>query len=371
MSDEKQQALDTLARLGEQPAVAYWESGVASAILAILKEVGLEPQVDQFGNIIAHIPGLHSNTVPLALVAHMDHPGFEVVAVQDFNLIGKALGGVPAASFEPEVPLRVILSNGLRLPAVTAGRWGDDRAQQVLIRLEEPFDVELPRPVVFELTDFEVDGEFIRMRAADDLAGCGSILATLTALSSRTPPGDVYGVFTRAEEVGLIGARLLAESGRLPRDTLIVSVESSRVLPGAEQGRGPVIRVGDAGMTFSAEAEAVLVRARESLQAGNRGFRVQRQLMSGGVCEASAFARYGYRTTGLAFPLGNYHNGSPEGEVGAEYINIDDFLGGIQLMTEAAYRVEERENTAFAQRLGEVPEDLRQRLIATKSAVDT
>ena len=41
--------------------------------------------------------------------------------------------------------------------------------------------------------------------------------------------------------------------------------------------------------------------------------------MSGGVCEATAFAVFGYRTTGIAFPLGNYHNGirglrDPEGE---------------------------------------------------------
>ena len=370
MAHGNQQALDILARLGEQPAVAYWERGVASVILAILKEVGQEAQVDPFGNIIARIPGREPTEVPLALVAHMDHPGFEAVSVQDLHLIADALGGVPAASFEPGVPLQVVLSDGLRLPAATAGRWGDDNARQVLIRLEEPIDVELPRPIVFDLTDFELDGELIRMRVADDLAGCGSILAALTQLSSRTPPGDVYGVFTRAEEVGLIGARLLAESGRLPADTLIVSVESSRVLPSAEQGGGPVIRVGDAGMTFSADAEAVLVRARESLQAESAGFRVQRQLMSGGVCEASAFARYGYKTTGIAYPLGNYHNSSSEGGVEAENININDFLGGIQLMTEAAYRVGERENTAFAKRLSQVPDDQRQRLTNTNHSPD-
>ena len=368
MVQGKQRALDILARLGEQPAVAYWESGVASVIVAELQEFGLGHQVDRYGNIIARIPGTHPDTTPLALVAHMDHPGFEAVAVQESNLICEVLGGVPGASFEPGVPLQVILSDGLRLPATTAGRWGDDGARQVLIKLEEPIDVQLPRPVVFDLTDFELDGESIRMRAADDLAGCGSILAALSELASQTPPGDVYGVFTRAEEVGLIGARLLAESGRLPGETLIVSVETSKVLPGAEQGGGPVIRVGDAGMTFSADAEAALVRARESLQAGTEGFRAQRQLMSGGECEASAFARYGYRTTGIAFPLGNYLNTSPDGGVEAEHINVSDFFGGIQLMIEAAYRVGEREHTAFAQRLGQVPEDLRQRLTSTNLA---
>ena len=158
---------------------------------------------------------------------------------------------------------------------------------------------------------------------------------------------------------------MAAEASELPRETLIVSVESSRTLPGAEQGKGPVIRVGDAGSTFDADAESVLVRARESLQQQDTGFKAQRQLMSGGVCEASAFAVYGYQTTGIAFPLGNYHNAAPEGRIEAEYIHVDDYLGGITLLEEAAHRVADRSNTAFRQRLGQVPEEVSQRLLDT------
>ena len=84
--------------------------------------------------------------------------------------------------------------------------------------------------------------------------------------------------------------------------------------------------------------------------------------MSGGTCEASAFAMHGYRTTGIAFPLGNYHNGGEDGAIEAEYIHVDDFMGGIELMLEASYRVSDREHTGFRQRLREVPDDFRQRL---------
>lgn len=370
--DSEQRALDMLSRLAAQPAVAFWESGVASVVTSILRELGLAPQTDAYGNIIAKVSGREPGIVPLALVAHMDHPGFEAIAAptvgQDGCLVGKAMGGVPLASFESGVPLQLILSDGVRLPAVTAGRHGNEEERQVLIHLAEPARIELPCPVVFDLPDFQVDGNLIRMRAADDLAGCACILAALASFRGRTsrlPPGDVYGVFTRAEEVGLVGARLLAEAGTLPSSTLVVSLESSKTLPGAEQGGGPVIRVGDAGLTFSAEAEGVLSRARETLQADSGDFRAQRQLMSGGVCEASAFALYGYRTTGIAFPLGNYHNGTPDGAIGAEYIHRGDFLGGIQLITEAAHRVPDRENTVFRQRLRQVPDDLRERLTST------
>jgi endoglucanase len=123
-----------------------------------------------------------------------------------------------------------------------------------------------------------------------------------------------------------------------------------------------VVRVGDAGSTFSAEAEGALLRAREVLQAGTGGFKAQRQLMSGGVCEASAFALYGYHVTGIALPLGNYHNEGPEGRIEAEYIHVDDYAGAVELMVEAAHRVNEREDTSFSRRLRQLPDALRARL---------
>ena len=55
------------------------------------------------------------------------------------------------------------------------------------------------------------------------------------------------------------------------------------MLPGAAIGDGPVIRVGDASLTFDAEAEAVLLRAREEIVERRPDFKAQRQLMSGGT----------------------------------------------------------------------------------------
>ena len=37
-------------------------------------------------------------------------------------------------------------------------------------------------------------------------------------------------------------------------------------------------------------------------------FKYQRNLMGAGGCEASAFKAFGYKVTGLAYPLGNWHN---------------------------------------------------------------
>ena len=375
MMDERDEALDFLARLGAQPAVAFHEDGTAAAARAILDAAGIEHHTDDYGNILARLPGGgHDGGAPippLAIVAHLDHPGFELTGRTDGgDFVAEALGGIPPSAFDAGIPLQVLLPGGGRLAASTLGPHGEPAQRKALVRLSAAAaeDPPLPAAAVFDLPDFALDGDYIRMRAADDLAGCAAALAALARLSRRAdrPPGDVYVLLTRAEEVGLVGARLAAEARLLPPDTLLISVESSRALPGAEQGLGAVIRVGDAGSTFDADAESVLIRAREALQERDRGFRAQRQLMSGGVCEASAFAAYGYRATGLAFPLGNYHNGAPDGGIEAEYIHIDDFLSGAALLTEAAHRVADRANTAFRRRLQAVPEEMSRRLQRTR-----
>ncbi len=368
MPDHRELALDNLARLGAQPATSFLEDGVAGVVRQALDAAHVPHRTDDYGNIIAHLrgSGAEGSVPPIAFMAHMDHPGFEAVALEGDFLVGVAMGGVPQSSFEAGVPVRVILPNGERLAAITAGPNGEPSERRTLIRLEDASrlaEVSLPASVVFDLVDFELDEGYIRMRAVDDLAGCGSTLTVLSVLVGEQPAGDVYGVFTRAEEVGLVGARLLAEAGTLPRETLVVSLESSRTLPGAEIGGGPVIRVGDAGFTFNADAETALIRARETLQARPEGFRVQRQLMSGGTCEASAFSVYGYRTTGIAFPLGNYHNAAPEGRIEAEYIHEEDYLGGVDLMLEAVRQMPEREDTAFRRRLREIPGEFRERMV--------
>jgi len=373
--NDREEALDFLSRLGAQPAIAFYEDGVAAAVQAILSEIGVPYEVDPFGNVLARLAGgdrdrdSSPGAAPLAIMAHMDHPGFELVerCGDEGEFVADASGGIPAASFAAGVPLQVLMPGGRRVAAATVGPYGAESERRALVRVSDlgiAPEIPLPAAAVFDLTDFEIDGEFIRMRAVDDLAGCAAALAALARLSRshERPEGDVYGLFTRAEEVGLIGARLAAEARLLPPNCLVVSVESSRTLPGAEQGKGPVIRVGDAGSTFDGDAESALIRGREALAERAEGFAAQRQLMSGGVCEASAFAAYGYQATGMAFPLGNYHNGAPGGRIEAEYIHVDDFLGGVALMEEAARRVSDRANTAFRRRLQSVPEEMRRRL---------
>ena len=380
MAQSDERALELLKGLGGRPATPFFEDGPARYAVAVLDQAGVPYERDDFGNIVARLRrGGESAEPPIAFVAHMDHPGFEVVEIDGRRALARASGGIPAASLVRPTPVQVVTPGG-RVRGMTARHeTTDDPADRrttrmVWLELESAVEHEPPLPAVFDLPDFVYDGGTIRMRALDDLAGCAAILAALERLAlDGADDVDVYGVLTRAEEEGLLGARLMAETGTLPRDTIVVSVESSAVIPGVSQGRGPVIRTGDAAYTFDAEAEQVLTAASERLAGRDQGFGVQRQLMSGGVCEATAFAVNGYRVTGLAFPLGNYHNatthiGDVDGGVGPEYIELSDFLAGVDLIAEAAAGVSRRGETRTLRwvKQARVPGEVRERLMATR-----
>lgn len=367
-----ERALELLRGLGSCPATPFFEGLPAQYITEALAQAGVDYRRDEFGNIVAQVPAEDGNSgPPIAFVAHMDHPGFEVVEIEGTGAVARAMGGVPAASLTRPLPVFVVARDGVRVHGVTEPHEDtsdpNDRMSDrlVRIRLDHPTDSEPPLPVVFDLADFVLEGDTIRMRAVDDLAGCAAILALLERVVREGAAADVYGVFTRAEEGGLFGARLMAEAETLPKETMVVSVESSAVIPGVEQGAGPVIRTGDALTTFDSEAERLLTAAAASIRRRNPEFEVQRQLMSGGVCEATAFSLAGYSVTGVAFPLGNYHNATttipdPDGGVAEEYIRVSDYLGGVELMSEAA--ILGVSGDGATSRIGTVTEDVRKRL---------
>ena len=391
MNEQEQRALDILARLAENPAAPFHEWAVAKHILGALGTLdSVNFHRDDFGNIIARYtsPSIAAlpeseREPPIAFVAHMDHPGYEIVRPADESdaesdgksYIARALGGVPVASMRKRTPAFALMPDGERVPAEIQpldadSSENDSGERQVRVHVESDAELALPAPVVFDLPDFGIDGETIRMRAADDLAGCGAILSALERLVMNEAEADFYAVFTRAEEGGLFGARLMAEAGTLPANTLVVSVESSPLIPGVEQGKGPVIRTGDRVYTFDADAEQVFSAALQSLRARDSDFKAQRQLMSGGGCEATAFAVFGYTVTGLAFPLGNWHNATttipdPDGGVDSEYISVSDYLGGVALMAEAGVSVGKRHDSPTRQYIREIPDDVRERMRGT------
>ena len=346
------------------PTVPFHEEGVVRHLYTAISEPGLKVSLDRYGNLLASRPGRDADAPGIAFVAHTDHPGFEAVAVEGGRLVADVLGGITRQALEAGVAVEVIAEDGERVPGTVVESRESDGARQVVIDVEGVDVGAFPRPVILALVDFEIDGSLIRARALDDLGGCAALAGALAYAAGRESAGTVYGLFTRAEEGGLFGARLAAEDGLLPSGTRVVSVETSHVLPGAEIGGGVVIRTGDRGTTFDDAAEAYLRVAANEL-AGDESlddFKFQRQLMSGGGCEASAFAAFGYSVTGTAYPLGNWHNGLVQEVVEAEYIDLNDFYSGVALLCGVSEIAGTEPRGASADRVRERPADAAERL---------
>lgn len=326
-----------LAWLGAVPTASYHEDGIAACVYAYATEIGLAVEADDDGNLqVWHRGAGRTARRPIAVSAHMDHPALEVTA--ELPLRGRLLGSIRPESFVDPVPVRFFwrAENGWRdsQGLVTAASALDhDPDARVALDLYSDDNVPIGAFGTFDFgpVRWEADGR-MHLTACDDLAGCAITLAWLAQCVRDGVHADSGGVFTRAEEVGLVGAAALASRRGLPEDAFVVSIEASRELPGATMGNGPVIRVGDAATTFHPAGDAFFRAARDAMRQVDPQARVQRQLMSGGVCEGTTYTAAGYVTGAVCVPLGNYHNQRPEGGLGAEYVHVDDLRGCAALL---------------------------------------
>ena len=288
-------------------------------------------KADRVGNLVAKYRH-GGGSVPIVFVAHMDHPGFEMSGGNRAEF----LGGVPREYF-PGAKIRVYGRDGLvraRIRRVHAAGW--PRRKRVELFLARGVRLNQGEFGMWDVPAFRVQRDRLQAAAIDDVLGVAVVLATLAEAVRRKLRTQVWGVFTRAEEVGFPGAVAVAESGIIPRQALVISVEMSPQRPWARIGDGPVIRVGDRVAMFDPAAAYFLGEVARRCAEQRRGFQSQRCLMDGGTCEATAFASYGYPVGGLCLPLGNYHNRGPAGKIRAEYVSVNDLTQLVELAVAAA-----------------------------------
>ncbi len=285
------------------PTAPFYENAVAAFIRTFARRRRIPVKTDRYGNLILRYTN-GERTEPVALTAHMDHPGCEILNADGRDLTARWLGACDERHFPGG---RLALVTGKEeITGRATSALGDDktftaRAARPLPRLEGAFGYWGLAPVAF-------DDDRIRTKGADNLASCAAILAVMDRLNREKANADFRGVFTRAEEVGLLGAGGIVRARSVPRRVPIIVLETSKALPGAEIGGGPVIRVGDAMSVFDPRIEYAIHTTARELAKKKRKFKYQRQLMSGGVCEATLYVLYGMPVGALAFPLGNYHN---------------------------------------------------------------
>lgn len=305
----RRKLLPVLRHIVSRPTAPFHEQAVAEAILGFLKELPhVKVRADKYGNLIARYDrkgsGRGGAEPRYAFAAHMDHPGW-------VRLGDKALG--------PVARLR-----------------GEKHSMQFLGGVPEAY---LAKPRVrgynhfamWDLPEFRISQGLIHARACDDLIGCAVIVAMFMDLEDSAAEGACIGIFTRAEEVGFVGAIKVASSDLLPEDITIISLETSSERPPAKIGDGPILRVGDRSSIFDSAATATLGQI-----AADEHIAIQRCLMPGGTCEATAYQLHGFRSAALCVALGNYHNCGPKNQIAPEYVSLSDVQSLVHLCARIA-----------------------------------
>jgi endoglucanase len=316
------------------PTAPYLEGGVRAVVRSFAAERGLACAEDAYGNVYVTYRRGRARR-PLVLGAHMDHPGFVVTTRRGRTLELEFRGGL-AASYGRGEPLRLYDPadgaelGGAVIEAVRADERG--RIAGARARLDPGTEAEEGDLALWDVPACRIRGDLVHARQCDDLAGCAAVLATLDAAAALGLPGQLVGLFTRAEEVGLRGAAVASREGLLPANAVVVAVETSSLAGGrARQGAGPVIRVGDAIHVFSPRVTRWMTGLAEELAAEDGTFAFQRKLMDGGVTEATAYDLLGFETGAACVALGNYHNAGPRGRVAAETVHLGDLEGLVSL----------------------------------------
>lgn len=317
-----------LRRLMAQPAVAYHEQFVAHEVTQICHDYQLNYQIDDFGNFHISTKG-KKNSSPLYFVAHMDHPGFQVLSGnKDKNILKiQFLGSVPDAYFKENIPL-------IAYPGKIQGTLGKKIPGRKKYTMHVPGGYQKkPEFAVWDLPGVHMEKDRVSGRACDDLAGLAALLSGLIEYQNHNPKYSVSGLVTRAEEVGFQGALAASQAGIFPENSIFISLENSKELPPVQIGKGVVIRSGDRLSQFSSHAVYWLMRLAEENQKTDKSFKFQKALMPGGACEATAFQYHGFQTGALCIPLGNYHNCGPKNKILPEFVSLNDTVNMAKLVT--------------------------------------
>lgn len=344
------------------PAVPFREQLVRNILSQELQNRNIPYIQDPFGNILAGLKSeneyrdwLKNPKQKLLGIAHMDHPGFFGSSWSGSTCTDKCTvkwhGGGPSKNL---VGASVWISNA-------AGKTSTAIVEKVQMTADGKF------PDILELqvadTAFagaEIWGGFpgkiqaenrdgiIHTKSADDLGGCFVLLENLAREnhSNASSNGPTLAVlFSRAEEVGFIGC--IAHVQHYFRDQnskenlTVLSIETSKAMPGAEFGKGVVVRQGDR-MTMFDSARTLLVKEIAKKELPDQH---QSRVMDGGACEASACVALGLRAVAMSIPLGNYHNTTENNEPAAEFIYEFDLNSALKLTESIVRFVEEKPET--------------------------
>lgn len=387
--EQRAQHLRWLQEITQIPTAAGREFRVIRWIEAWCAERAVELTRDAAGNLHIEATERRSDGAtkggesprPVYFTAHLDHPAFVVERIVAPGTLQLSFRGGVMDDFFKDARVRVWNSRDESLGATLRGEIKDAGGvanvgsvvfKHYLAELDEtPYGTPAPEfgvndVAVWSVSPAELIDGNVHTLACDDLAALAAALAALDVLlDGRAVAGGALPrlLFTRAEEIGFIGAIAAVREKTMPTNARVIALENSRSFADSPIGGGPIVRVGDRISIFSPTlTDAIAARAEEiggpstptaSQKAGERAaWAWQRKLMAGGACEASVFCHAGYEATCVCLPLGNYHNMGDLANVQAgtnrapakierEFISLGDFEGLVDLLVACGERLGE------------------------------
>lgn len=325
---------ELLKSILSKPAAPFREAHVYNHLIDVLTANKVPHFADPVGNIVvgvnsqreyAKLVKAKTNEPLRVFIAHMDHPGFHGTHWRsETELEFQWYGGSPTQHLvgakvwmasASEVLQSATVQSAELLPSGLAIQKGVVSFNTNQVSKKYPKADQIYGGFHFREFVWQ-ENDIVYSKAADDLVGSFAITAMaidhFSDKKSRRKPTPFLGLLTRAEEVGFIGAIGHLELGWLKapkRPILGVSLETSRALPGAEIGKGPVVRLGDKYTVFDAGSLRIFTQLAQEVLPNQH----QRRVMDGGTCEGTAATVYGIPCVAISVPLGNYHNQSFEG----------------------------------------------------------
>lgn len=330
------------------PTAPFCEMAVQGYIRAWAKQNGIRFKPDHYGNILLEYPGRgRQKGAPWVLQAHMDHPGFVFIKCRGKIAQAWFRGGVRKDYF-PGSRMCFIPADGPSVRGTVLSARKDSESGFLRCRIELDRTSDLPEGTLgmWDLPPWKKSGDRLNVRVADDLCGVASILLTLTRLKQSGSSRKVYGLLSRAEEVGFVGAISAAKSGTIDPAWPVLGIEASSAQPSAPLGGGAVVRVGDRASIFDPELTAHLRLVARELRENKKTayLKYSESLMPGGSTESTGLAVMGYKTCAVCLPLGNYHNMGKE-KIAPEQVYVSDFEALLALLTAVVQRIPDNVHT--------------------------
>jgi tetrahedral aminopeptidase len=308
---------------------AGFEDEVRAIIRREIKDLADEIRVGKLGDLIAIKRGSGSGK-KIMLVAHMDEIGLMVTHVDKRGYARVApLGGVfPLYS----VGARVRFADG-RLGVLGVDRREDASKAPALDQLyidvgatsKDDCPVRVGDAAIFH-QGLENVGDRLIAKSMDDRIGCAVLVETLRRL--KRTPHEAYFVFSVQEETTSVGARTAAYSID-PDMAIAVDVtgtgDTPKALPIAvEVGKGPAIKVRDAGMIADPRVKNWMVQRAEAAKIPH-----QLEIFRLGTTDAQAVqaVREGVPSGGVLIPARYVHSQ-------AEMVDLGDVENAVRLLVE-------------------------------------